>query len=272
MLCCYLLWEPTSSSCDEWGIYRRLPLYLLLLLLLLSIIFTATKQRTYLSVVSSSIATSSSTKLAANNTTKISQYDDADTIIRRSYNQSYAHILPCEDNPSWMKGRETTNIAKDCIQKTREYIISEKPRCRCPEPTLFLNHEQEAFWRSWLLLACRLLKVYKEQRPTPKLLLYYLRLRLSFLSILSRPHHVLLANKSHQKQPLAKKRIFRVYLSSWGGCSTIGYTLIQQNRKCCNLSLSLESVISRIPSRGDQSSVNFLITKQPRDDPQCYLL
>ena len=107
------------------GTCRRLPLYLLLLLLLLSIIFTVTKQRTYLTVISKNIATTSSTTLAADNTNKISQYDDADTIIRRSYNQSYAHILPCEDNPSWMKGRETTNIAKDCIQKTRDHIISE---------------------------------------------------------------------------------------------------------------------------------------------------
>ena len=78
-----------------------------------------------MSVISNSIATTSSTTLAADSTRKISKYEDADTIIRRSYNQSYAHILPCEDNPSWMKGRETTNIAKDCIQKTREYIISQ---------------------------------------------------------------------------------------------------------------------------------------------------
>ena len=103
------------------GKYRRLLLFLLLLLLLLSICIVINQ----MSVISNSIATSSTTNGGSGSARNISQYDDADAIIRRSYHQSYGHILPCEDNPSWMKGRETSNIAKNCILKTRDYIISE---------------------------------------------------------------------------------------------------------------------------------------------------
>ncbi len=114
------------------GNCRRPLLFLLLQLSLLSIYYEyiVINQRTYfLSAVSNRYkitgSTTSAASLGGGSTHRNSQYDDADVIIRRSFYQSYGRILPCDDNPSWMKGRNTNIIAKECIQKTRDYIISE---------------------------------------------------------------------------------------------------------------------------------------------------
>jgi hypothetical protein len=111
------------------GNCRRLSL-LLLILLLLSIICMVINQRTYLSAVSNNItvfhsAGSSSAEVGSVGTNSTSQYDDADFIVRRSFQQSYARILPCDDNPSWMKADQTNSIAKICMEQTRDYTTSE---------------------------------------------------------------------------------------------------------------------------------------------------
>jgi hypothetical protein len=49
--------------------------------------------------------------------------DEADLIIRRSFEQSYALILPCEKSSSWKA--IDSGITKDCMQQTRDYIMSE---------------------------------------------------------------------------------------------------------------------------------------------------
>jgi hypothetical protein len=48
--------------------------------------------------------------------------DEADLIIRRSFEQSYAHILPCEKT-SW--NEIDSGITKECMKQTRDHIISE---------------------------------------------------------------------------------------------------------------------------------------------------
>ena len=80
-------------------------------------------QRTYLSH-SNRLGTSAAVGDDGDTKRNNRQYDDADFIIRRSFHQSYARILPCDDNPSWMKAGDTTSIAKECIQQTRDYITS----------------------------------------------------------------------------------------------------------------------------------------------------
>lgn len=51
--------------------------------------------------------------------------DEATTILRRSYEQSYAHILPCDDdNPSWIDGDGTSKSTKACMQKTLDYFLN----------------------------------------------------------------------------------------------------------------------------------------------------
>jgi len=89
-----------------------------------------TNQRTYLAAYTfqsqgaAGSTTYSAAALLGGGTNRTSPYDDADAIIRRSFDQSYARMLPCDDNPSWMKGRETAIIAKQCMQRTRDYITS----------------------------------------------------------------------------------------------------------------------------------------------------
>jgi hypothetical protein len=112
------------------GKCRRLPLLLLLFLLLSIILCMVINQTTYLSAVSNNLTTFHSAGFSAaadgGRTNSDNQYyDDADFIVRRSFQQSYAHLLPCDDNPSWMKAAETTSIAKICTQQTRDYITSE---------------------------------------------------------------------------------------------------------------------------------------------------
>ncbi|KAL7492431.1 hypothetical protein ACHAWT_001579, partial [Skeletonema menzelii] len=48
--------------------------------------------------------------------------NDADLIIRRSFEQSYAHILPCKKS-SW-KAMDS-RIAIDCMQQTRDHIMTQ---------------------------------------------------------------------------------------------------------------------------------------------------
>ncbi len=48
--------------------------------------------------------------------------DEADLIIRRSFEQSYALILPCEASQNKIA---SVKIAKECMEQTRDHIMSE---------------------------------------------------------------------------------------------------------------------------------------------------
>ena len=69
-----------------------------------------------------------------------------------------------------------------------------------------------------------------------------------------------------KNNPLLRRESF-VYLSSWGPY-TIGYA----NAVTLPVFIFGKRYLTNTLHRGDESSVNLLRTKQPRDDPQCYVL
>lgn len=97
-----------------------LPLLLLLVVVALSITTTVLNNNNQQSYLSGVVLESSS----ATNGDDDNNYDEADYIINRSFQQTYAHMLPCDDISSWKQSRETSSIARKCMERTRDYIIN----------------------------------------------------------------------------------------------------------------------------------------------------
>lgn len=98
--------------------------YLLAVLLLILLFLTALSLHQQTSMTRSLLPTfsDSAVQLSLSGLSSSSNSsDDADLIIRRSFEQSYAHILPCKKS-SW-KAMDS-KIAIECMQKTRDYIAS----------------------------------------------------------------------------------------------------------------------------------------------------
>ena len=99
---------------------RSLLLPLLLLLSLSSFFLISNKQISiYLSDDHSSSAVGGDTN------SLIYGDDEADFIIQRSFRQTYAHILPCDDILSSKKSDGKIHVAKECMLRTRDYVTSE---------------------------------------------------------------------------------------------------------------------------------------------------
>src|SRR6056300_545954 len=96
---------------------QRLLLPLLLLLVVVALSITTT----LLNNNHVTISESSNSNSAGDDD---NNYDEAEYIINRSFQQTYAHMLPCDDISSWMKARETSSIARKCMERSRDYIIN----------------------------------------------------------------------------------------------------------------------------------------------------
>lgn len=116
---------PARAQSETPSKRARLNKYLLSVLLLILLLLTSLSlhqqtvmTRTLLPTFSDSVQQQqqSFSGLSSNSS------DDADLIIQRSFEQSYAHILPCKKS-SWKAMDSRTAI--DCMQQTRDHIMSQ---------------------------------------------------------------------------------------------------------------------------------------------------
>jgi hypothetical protein len=111
----------TKAMTSGGGRYKNLMAFLLLILLFLTALAlhqqTAMTQNLLPSLSNSLFQQSSSSSSGLS-----TSGDEADLIIRRSFEQSYAHILPCKTS-SWKAIDSVTS--KSCMQQTNDHIMSE---------------------------------------------------------------------------------------------------------------------------------------------------
>eukprot|EP00984_Skeletonema_dohrnii_P021244 scaffold10558_cov112-Skeletonema_dohrnii-CCMP3373.AAC.2 len=106
-----------SETSSRRGTNKKYLAFLLLILLLLTAL--SLHQQT---TMTRSLLPSLSDSVVQQSFSGQSTFGEADLIIQRSFEQSYAHILPCKKS-SW-KAMDS-RIAIDCMQQTRDHIMSQ---------------------------------------------------------------------------------------------------------------------------------------------------
>jgi len=107
-----------SETSSRRGTNKKHLLAFLLLILLLLTALSLHQQTT----MTRSLLPSLSDSVVQQSFSGQSTFGEADLIIQRSFEQSYAHILPCKKS-SW-KAMDS-RIAIDCMQQTRDHIMSQ---------------------------------------------------------------------------------------------------------------------------------------------------
>mmetsp|Transcript_8224 Transcript_8224/g.16725 ORF Transcript_8224/g.16725 Transcript_8224/m.16725 type:complete len:408 (-) Transcript_8224:1037-2260(-) len=107
-----------SETSSRRGTNKKHLLAFLFLILLLLTALSLHQQTT----MTRSLLPSLSDSVVQQSLTGQSTFGEADLIIQRSFEQSYAHILPCKKS-SW-KAMDS-RIAIDCMQQTRDHIMSQ---------------------------------------------------------------------------------------------------------------------------------------------------